>query len=260
MLHNDTAGLAAPGELPGEAPWHTLTAEEALRRLGSGPGGLNAEEAACRLASHGPNRLPAAKPRGALHRLLAQFHDLLIHVLLASAGITAALGHWIDAGVILGVVLINAAVGFVQEGRAEQALDAIRSMLTPRASVLRDGRRLTVDAAGLVPGDLVLLEAGDKVPADLRLTRARGMRVEEAALIGSRAKPQAGGAARARSCTATLAAAKARGAGDSSARAPCPGRANTATGTCARIICQRSQRWNCARLSAPISQTKRTPG
>ncbi len=164
--------------------WHALPAEDVLARLASGPEGLGAGEAARRLAVHGQNRLPAARARGPLRRFLAQFDNLLIYVLLAAAVVTAALGHPVDSGVILGVVLVNAIVGFVQEGRAEQALGAIRDMLTPHASVLRDGKRLTVEAADLVPGDLVLLEAGDKVPADLRLTRARGLRIEEAALTG----------------------------------------------------------------------------
>ncbi len=176
---------AARHEAAGAATeWHALEAEAALRRLGSAPSGLTAGEAARRLAEHGPNRLPAAAPRSALRRFLGQFANLLIYVLLGAAAVTALLGHFTDAAVILGVVLVNAIVGFVQEGRAEQALDAIRDMLTPHASVLRDGRRQTVDAADLVPGDVVLLEAGDRVPADLRLLRARGLRIEEAALTG----------------------------------------------------------------------------
>ena len=104
-----------------------------------------------------------------LARFALQFHNVLIYVLIGSAGITAGLGHWVDTGVILGVVLINAVIGFVQEGKAEKALDAIRSMLSLHAMVLREGRRREIDAAGLVPGDLVLLASGDKVPADLRL-------------------------------------------------------------------------------------------
>jgi len=169
---------------PAAPEWHALPAEAALGRLGSGPAGLAAAEAARRLAEHGPNRLPAAAPRGVLRRFLGQFRNLLIYVLLGAAAVTLLLGHPVDAAVILGVVLVNAAVGFVQEGRAEQALEAIRGMLVQHASVLRDGRRLTIEAAELVPGDLVLLEAGDRVPADLRITRARGLRIEEAALTG----------------------------------------------------------------------------
>ncbi|GGG29398.1 carbonate dehydratase [Caldovatus sediminis] len=173
-----------PAQDVGTPPWHALPAEEALRRLGADPAGLDAAEAARRLAEHGPNRLPSAKPRGPLRRFLAQFDNLLIYVLLAAAAVTALLGHPLDTAVILGVVVVNAVIGFIQEGRAEEALRAIRDMLTPHASVLRNGRRLTIDAAELVPGDIVLLEAGDKVPADLRLVRARGLRIEEAALTG----------------------------------------------------------------------------
>nr|WP_170984448.1 cation-transporting P-type ATPase [Rhodoligotrophos defluvii] len=177
-MESDRTGAAA------DRPWHALAVDEALRDFVTGRDGLEDSEAVRRLAAHGPNRLPAAKPRSAFRRFLAQFDNLLIYVLLAAAAITLALGHVIDAGVILGVVIINAVVGFVQEGRAEQALDAIRSMLAPQASVVRGGPRLTVAAEELVPGDLVLLEAGDRVPADLRLIRSRNLRIEEAALTG----------------------------------------------------------------------------
>ena len=155
-----------------------------LRALSTGPDGLSDAEARQRLARHGANRLPAAKPRSPLLRFLAQFNNVLIYVLLGSAAVTALLGHLTDTAVILGVVVLNAVIGFVQEGRAESALDAIRSMLTPMASLVRGGRRLTLEAEALVPGDLVLLEAGDRVPADLRLVRARSLRVDEAVLTG----------------------------------------------------------------------------
>lgn len=117
-------------------------------------------------------------------RLRSQFHNVLIYFLLAASIAAWALGHIIDAGVIVAVVLVNAVVGFVQEGKAEQALDAIRDMIAPRASVLRDGRRVSVAAAELVPGDIVLLEGGDQVPADLRLVRTRALLVDEAILTG----------------------------------------------------------------------------
>ena len=136
------------------------------------------------LDTHGPNRLPEAKPRSPLLRFLAQFHNLLIYVLLAAALVTALLQHWLDAGVILGVVLIDAAIGFVREGKAEDAPRAIRLMLSPHAMVWRNGRLVTVDAANLVPGDLAQLQSGDKVPADLRLLRAKGLQIEEAPLTG----------------------------------------------------------------------------
>jgi magnesium-transporting ATPase (P-type) len=170
-----------------ERPWHSETAEAALERRQSSPEGLTSAEAARRLESNGPNRLPAGKPRSLLARVFAQFNNLLIYVLLASALITILLRHALDAVVILAVVLINAAIGFVQEGRAESALEAIRAMLTREASVLRDGRRLTIPAESLVVGDVVLIEAGDRIPADLRLLRATSLRIEEAALTGESA-------------------------------------------------------------------------
>jgi calcium-translocating P-type ATPase len=136
------------------------------------------------LTRYGPNRLPEARSRGPLRRLLAQFHNVLIYVLLGAAVVTGSLQHWVDTGVILAVVLANAAIGFLQEGKAEAAMAAIRGMLAPRASVLRDGARATVDGAALVPGDIVLLEAGDKVPADIRLIEARGLAAQEAILTG----------------------------------------------------------------------------
>ena len=170
-----------------ERPWHAETAEAALKLCLSSPEGLASDEAARRLASNGPNRLPAAKPRSLMARVFAQFNNLLIYVLLASALITILLRHALDAVVILAVVIINAAIGFIQEGRAQKALDAIRAMLTSEASVLRDGRRLTVPAESLTVGDVVLIEAGDRVPADLRLMRASNLRIEEAALTGESA-------------------------------------------------------------------------
>ena len=117
-------------------------------------------------------------------RFLAQFHNVLIYVLMGAAVVTGALQHWVDTGVILAVVLANAVIGYLQEGKAEAAMAAIRGMLAPRAAVLRDGVRVTLDGADLVPGDVVLLEAGDKVPADLRLLEARGLAAQEAILTG----------------------------------------------------------------------------
>jgi len=164
--------------------WHALDAGAACDRLGTGKEGLAVDEAAARLAEHGPNRLTPPKRRGPLARFLLQFHNLLIYVLIGAAAVTAALGHWVDTGVILGVVLVNAIIGFVQEGKAERALDAIRGMLSLRATVRRAGKRLELPAEDLVPGDVVLLASGDKVPADLRLIESRSLRIEEAALTG----------------------------------------------------------------------------
>src|SRR5580700_5553732 len=165
-----------------ERPWHAEPAEAALELCRSSNKGLSADEAARRLESEGPNRLPAGKARSLFARVFAQFNNLLIYVLLASAVVTVLLRHALDAVVILAVVLINATIGFIQEGRAEKSLEAIRAMLTREASVLRDGRRLTVPAESLAAGDVVLIEAGDRVPADLRLLRASNLRIEEAAL------------------------------------------------------------------------------
>jgi calcium-translocating P-type ATPase len=163
---------------------HARTPDDCLAALEAAPGGLSGAEAARRLARHGPNSLPQARTRGPLRRFLAQFDNVLIYVLLGAAGVTGALQHWVDTGVILAVVLANAVIGFVQEGKAEAAMAAIREMLAPRAAVLRDGARTTVDGADLVPGDVVVLEAGDKVPADLRLIEARGLAAQEAILTG----------------------------------------------------------------------------
>ena len=169
---------------PPRAAWHATATPEALAALDSEPAGLTAAEAARRLETCGPNRLPAAVRRSAWARLLQQFRNLFIYVLLGSAAISLLLGHPVDAAVILAVVLLNAAIGYVQEGRAEQALDAIRAMIDPRAAVIREGRRVTVAADDVVPGDVVVLEAGDRVPADLRLIRQRSLRIAEAALTG----------------------------------------------------------------------------
>lgn len=146
--------------------------------------GLSDEEAARRLESHGPNSLPETRQRGVFRRFLDQFRNVLIYVLLVAALVTGAIGHVTDALVILGVVLINAVIGFIQEGRAEAALDAIREMLAPLATVRRDGVRREIAASELVPGDVVLLHPGDRVPADLRLMGARGLEIQEAALTG----------------------------------------------------------------------------
>ncbi|MBZ4691389.1 MAG: family hydrolase [Cereibacter sp.] len=163
---------------------HALPAADCLSALDATPEGLSAAEAARRLAEHGPNRLPEVRARGPLVRFLHQFHNVLIYVLLGAAIVTGALQHWVDTGVILAVVLANAIIGFLQEGKAEAAMAAIRGMLAPRAAVLRGGQRVSVNGAHLVPGDIVLLEAGDKAPADLRLLEARGLAAQEAILTG----------------------------------------------------------------------------
>ncbi|MHB8950167.1 MAG: cation-translocating P-type ATPase, partial [Rhodoferax sp.] len=165
--------------------WHALTGSEALHALSTEAStGLSEPEVAHRLTHFGPNSLPEPKRRGPWLRLALQFHNPLIYVLLAAGAITFGLKDYVDAGVIAGVVLINALIGFIQEGKAEQALEAVRAMLATRATVLRDGERQEIDAAGLVPGDIVLLESGVRIPADLRLVHVKNLRVNEAALTG----------------------------------------------------------------------------
>ncbi len=164
--------------------WHQRSAADVVSALESGGGGLGHGEAAARLERFGPNRLPEAPRRSAVVRFFLHFHNILIYVLLAAAAITAALDHPIDTGVILAVVVVNAIIGFLQEGKAVRAMDAIRRMLVLRASVLRDGDRQDVDGESVVPGDIVLLQAGDKVPADLRLIQVSGLQMQEAILTG----------------------------------------------------------------------------
>jgi magnesium-transporting ATPase (P-type) len=180
-----TGPYAASGDkvtLPGDP--HVMATNDVLAALGTGRRGLTEAEAAGRLARYGPNSLPVTRRRNPILRFLSHFHNVLIYVLLGAAVITTALGHLVDTGVILAVVITNGIIGFIQEGRAEQAMEAIRQMIAPRTSVLRGGVRRTIDGAEVVPGDIVLLEAGEKVPADLRLIEATGLRIEEAILTG----------------------------------------------------------------------------
>ncbi|MBI4293798.1 MAG: cation-transporting P-type ATPase [Betaproteobacteria bacterium] len=169
---------------PRPMSWHTLSRAEIEQALKTGADGLRDAEAGRRIVQYGPNRLAPPKRRGPLLRLLMQFNNILLYVMMGAAVITAFLGHWVDTGVLLAAVVINAIIGFIQEGKAEAALDAIRAMLSPRAMVIRNGRRREIEAAELVPGDRVVLASGDRVPADLRLVSVKELRVEEAALTG----------------------------------------------------------------------------
>ena len=164
--------------------FHAEDVDSVLRAVNSSASGLTADEAARRLREHGRNELPEAAGRHPVFRFLVQFHNALIYFLLAAAVAASLLGHYVDAAVIVAVVLVNAIVGFVQEGKAEKALDAIRGLTAPHAQLLRGERRERVPVAEIVPGDIVLLEAGDRVPADLRLIRARSLLIDEAILTG----------------------------------------------------------------------------
>jgi magnesium-transporting ATPase (P-type) len=167
--------------------WHTLTAESVTAQLGTSAQGMDAAEVSRRTAQYGANRLPTPQRRGPLMRFLLQFHNVLIYVLFGSAVITLLLGRLVDTAVIIGVVVINAFIGFLQEGKAERALDAIRNMLSLHATVLRDGQRREIEAEDLVPGDVVFLVSGDKVPADLRLLETKSLSIDEAVLTGESA-------------------------------------------------------------------------
>lgn len=164
--------------------WHSETSERALATLKTTRAGLSASAASQRLTEFGPNKLPKPARKNILRRFLSHFHNILIYVLLVAAAITAFLGHVVDTFVIGAVVFINAIIGLIQEGKAEKAMDAIRNMLALQASVIRDGKRQSIPGEQLVPGDIVLLEAGDKVPADLRLLTTHGLQIQEAILTG----------------------------------------------------------------------------
>lgn len=164
--------------------WHSLSPEECVRRLNSVVEGLDVNEVNKRLEQYGYNKLPVARQRNPILQFLSHFHNILIYVLIAAAAMTALLGHWIDTGVILAVVLANGIIGYIQEGKAEKAMHSIRQMLAPQANVIRAGERKSIKGHELVPGDIVLLEPGDKVPADLRLLESQGLYIQEAILTG----------------------------------------------------------------------------
>ncbi|TDB77323.1 HAD-IC family P-type ATPase [Micromonospora sp. KC723] len=173
-----------PARTPGGGH-HALAVHEVVLLLETDTtGGLTDDEAAARLARFGPNALPATARGGPLRRLLRQFQNPLVYILVAAGVVTLLLAEYVDAAVILGVVLVNAAVGFLQESKAEAALDALRAMVRTEARVVRGGRQRRVPSDEIVPGDLVLVEAGEKVPADLRLARADELRADESALTG----------------------------------------------------------------------------
>jgi magnesium-transporting ATPase (P-type) len=163
---------------------HALSNADVLGRLDTSPDGLSTAEAAHRLETVGPNRLPQPPRDGLFKRFFKHFHDLLIYILIGAGVVTAVLGHWLDTGVILGVVVLNAIIGFIQEGKAEQALEGLRKLLSLHAHARRDGAWSEIEADTLVPGDIVRLKSGDRVPADLRLVEVNNLRIEESALTG----------------------------------------------------------------------------
>ena len=183
----DRVGIQLESQDPASTPiaWHTLELDEVSRRLETDPErGLSEEEALRRRERYGPNALTPRAGTPWWMALLLQFHQPLVYILLVATVVSALLGEWIDAAVILGVVLVNAVVGFVQESKAAEAIDALARTMVAEATVIRGGRPRKVSATELVPGDLVRIASGDQVPADLRLVRIRDLRIAEAALTG----------------------------------------------------------------------------
>src|SRR5512141_3227849 len=164
--------------------WHTLTIDQTFHELTSQPGGLSGAEAVERMSQYGPNELQAAHRISPWEILLEQFKNVLILILLGATVISLFLGHGLESIVIPVIVLFAVILGFIQEYRAERAIEALRQMAAPTATVLRDGMEVKVPAKELVPGDVILLHTGDRVPADARLLESINLQVEEAALTG----------------------------------------------------------------------------
>ena len=167
-----------------DRPYYQQTVDETLANISSTADGLSSAEASARLQQYGDNALPQKAGKPAWLRFLAHFNDVLIYVLLVAALLKLIMGHWIDMFVILGVAVINALIGHIQESNAEKSLQSIRNMLSSEAVVVRQGSHETVATTALVPGDIVVIRAGDRIPADLRVIEAHNLRVEEAILTG----------------------------------------------------------------------------
>lgn len=164
--------------------WHVRTVSQSLEALDSSASGLSEEDARRRLAVHGPNRLEAKKKKSPLVLFLRQFLSPLIYVLLGAAILSMALDHYMDAGVILAVLVLNAVIGFIQEQQAAKAMEALVRMTAPRAQVRRDATVMTIPVEQIVPGDIILLESGNRVPADARVIEEANLKVMEASLTG----------------------------------------------------------------------------
>lgn len=165
--------------------WYSKSKEDVIRELQTDPGsGLTAEEAQARLHKHGPNQLTGKPKKSLLTLFLMQLKDMLIYVLLGAAVVTLIVGEYVDAVIILAVVLLNAAIGVFQEQKAEKAIEALQQMTTPKSLVKRNGDIKELDSVDLVPGDIVVLDAGRYIPADLRLLQSANLQIEESALTG----------------------------------------------------------------------------
>ncbi|MDD4860915.1 MAG: cation-transporting P-type ATPase [Smithellaceae bacterium] len=165
--------------------WHHMPHEEVISLLETDPNkGLDLLEISHRKERFGVNVLTAKKSKGPLMRFLLQFHQPLIYILLAAGTVTALFQEWVDAGVIFGVVIVNALIGFVQESKAVKAMEALAKTMITEATVMRSGKKVKISSAEVLPGDIVLLQSGDKVPADMRLISSRDLQVDESALTG----------------------------------------------------------------------------
>jgi len=180
--------MAVQAQAPDDAAaWHNVQTSDVLKQLGTDDTGLSPEEANRRLQVHGPNELQAFERSSAWHTLAAQFKNVLVVILLAATLLSGLLGHGLEAAVIAVIVLLAVLLGFIQEYRAERALEALREMAAPLGHAIRGGVEIAVPARELVPGDLILLRAGDRVPADARVTLAVNLSIDEAALTGESA-------------------------------------------------------------------------
>ncbi|CAG7855917.1 H+-transporting ATPase [biofilm metagenome] len=164
--------------------WHSLSAEEVCHYLATSEIGLSQQDAERRLIKHGANRLTHVRGRHWFKRLICQFNNVLIYLLLAASAITWVIGERTDSLVILGVIAVNALIGFIQEGKAEKAIASLKNLLTPQAKVSRDGKSIIISSENLVPGDIVSLESGDKIPADLRILQSKNLKIDESILTG----------------------------------------------------------------------------
>jgi Ca2+-transporting ATPase len=182
--NEQTGTINTEASRPHQAGWHTLSVDQTLRLLRTSATGLTSADAAERLDRYGPNELRATKRTSAWHTFAAQFKNVLIVILLSATLVSGLLGHMLEAVVITVIVLFAVLLGFIQEYRAERAIEALRNMAAPTARVFRDALEAVVPARELVPGDVILLRAGDRIPADARLMQAVNLAIDEAALTG----------------------------------------------------------------------------
>ncbi len=164
--------------------WHSLDVEEALKELSTNEKGLSTAEAQNRLATYGPNELKKEKGKSPIKLFLGQFANVLMVILLVATGLSIVVGETVDAIIILVIVVASAVLGFTQEFRSEKAVEALKKMTAPTAIVIRDGKENKIQATELIPGDIILLYTGDKIPADGRLLEVHNLKIDEAALTG----------------------------------------------------------------------------